>query len=245
MKYSISEAATLMGVSVRTLHYYDEIGLLLPSSVVPETGYRYYDEKALEKLQQILFYKELDFSIKDIVKIMDSPDYQKEEAMQNQRELLKMKKERLERLIGLLDAGLKGENTMSIKEFDMTEIENAKEKYAKEVQEKWGSTDAYMQSQKKTAGFTKEDWAKSQEKASQIMQEFAKHIGENPASVGVQKLVEVWQSYITEFYYDCTKEILAGLGQMYVADERFMNNMDQHGAGTAKLMSEAIAIYCA
>ncbi len=129
MKKSISEMAKISGVSVRTLHYYDEIDLLKPSEVISETGYRYYDEDSLATLQQILFYRELDFSLKEIMKMMKASDYNREEAFIRQRELLKLKRKRLDQLIGLLDANLEGENMMSFEEFDTTEIEEAKEKF--------------------------------------------------------------------------------------------------------------------
>lgn len=244
MKKSISEMAKMSGVSVRTLHYYDEIDLLKPSEVISETGYRYYDEDSLATLQQILFYRELDFSLKEIMKMMKASDYNREEAFIRQRELLKLKRKRLDKLIGLLNANLEGENRMSFEEFDMTEIEEAKEKYAKEVKDKWGTTDAYAQSQKKTAGYSKDDWKKVTEQMDELLKKFAQHLGESPQCEEVQLLVGQWQQHITDTYYDCTKEVLAGLGQMYVADERFTKNMDRFGAGTAKLMSDAIAVYC-
>lgn len=243
MRVTISEMAKMAGVSVRTLHYYDEIGLLEPSEVVSETGYRYYDEKAAERLQQILFFRELDFPLKEIVQIMNASDYKKEEALKRQRELLRLKRKRLDKLIGLLDAGLKGDTNMSFQEFDKSEIEQAKEKYAKEVQSRWGNTDAYQQSSKRTAAYTKEDWKEVGGKMDELLKAFADHVGEAPESAAVQELVEAWQKYITDYYYDCTNEILAGLGQMYVADERFTKNMDKFKEGTAELISRAIEIY--
>lgn len=244
MKKSISEMAKLSGVSVRTLHYYDEIGLLAPSEVISETGYRYYDDNSLEKLQQILFYRELDFPLKEIAQIMNASDYNKEEALTRQRELLKLKRKRLDKLIGLLDANLKGDTTMSFNEFDTTEIDEAKAKYAEEVKERWGNTDAYAQSQKKTAHYTKEDWDRINGEREALQKQFAACIGEDPASDKVQELVRLWQKHITDYYYDCTKEILAGLGQMYVLDERFTKNTDKFGEGTAKFMNEAFGVYC-
>ena len=133
---------------------------------------------------------------------------------------------------------------MSFKEFDLSEIEETKQKYAKEVQERWGNTDAYQQSKQKTDAYGKEEWAKVTEKSDDIMKKFAQKVGTNPEDSTVQALVDEWRAFITESYYDCTKEILAGLGQMYVADERFQKNIDQFGEGTAKLMSQAIEIYC-
>lgn len=241
---SVSETAKLTGVSVRTLHYYDEIGLLSPS-MVSETGYRYYDDLALERLQQILFYRELDFSLKDIASMMNAPDYQKEAALKGQRALLQLKRNRLDNLIDLLDANLKGDVAMSFKEFDMTEIEAAKEKYAQEVETRWGSSDAYKQSKARTDKYSKEDWARVTSKSDEIMKKFAKSANENPESDNLQTLVAEWRDFITESYYDCTKEILAGLGQMYVADERFANNINKFGQGTAEIMSKAIEVYCA
>jgi Predicted transcriptional regulators len=243
MKLSISQTAKISGVSVRTLHYYDEIGLLSPSEV-SETGYRYYDDLALERLQQILFYRELDFPLKEIMDIMNASNYKKEEALQKQKELLLLKRKRLDNLIQLLESNLKGVDTMSFKEFDMDEINQFKEKYAEEVKEKWGNTSAYQESNEKTKNYSKEDWNKALNKSDQIMKEFAKQVGKDPAEEEVQKLVSEWKAFITEAYYNCTDEILAGLGQMYLADQRFKDNIDKFGAGTAELMSKAIAVYC-
>lgn len=243
LRNSISEMARLSGVSVRTLHYYDEIGLLKPSEVISETGYRYYDETAVAKLQQILFFRELDFPLKEILKMMSASDFNKNDALVKQRELLMLKKARLGKLIKLLDANLKGDTTMSFKEFDTTKIDEAREKYAKEVESRWGNTDAYIQSQKKTKEYSKEDWAKVTENMDEILKKFASQIGNPPESQEVQSLVQEWQQYITDTYYDCTKEILAGLGQMYIMDERFTKNMDKFGEGTTKLISEGINVY--
>ena len=244
MRFTISEMAKLANVTVRTLHYYDEINLLSPTEIAPDTGYRYYDGMAVERLQQILFYRELDFPLKEINKIMNSSDYKKETALIGQRELLLLRKKRLEDLICLLDANLKGENTMSFEEFDMSEIERTKEKYREEVEQKWGGTDAYKQSKERTELYKKEDWAAMMEKSKKIMKLFSEHRGENPESKEVQDLVKMWQDFITESYYDCTNEILAGLGEMYTGDERFTENIDEFGKGTAQFMGEAIKEYC-
>ena len=122
MKMQINEFAKLTGVSVRTLHYYDEIGLLKPAEVDMWTGYRFYDEDSLEKMQQIMFYRELDFSLKSIMKVLSSPDYDKEKALDEQKKLLILKKERLEKLISAIDSAKKGENIMNA--FDNTDFEN-------------------------------------------------------------------------------------------------------------------------
>ncbi len=239
MKMQIKEFAEFTGVSVRTLHYYDEIGLLLPACVDRHTGYRFYDESSLLRMQAILFYRELDFPLKSIRKILSSPDYDKDKILQEQKRLLTLKKERLERLISAIDVAAKGENVM--KAFDNSEFEQ----YKAEVQERWGKTDAYKEHTKKTKDYSANKWQSLSCGMNDIFAEFAvcmKH-GEAAHSTAVQDLVKRLQRYITENYYTCTNEILAGLGQMYVLDERFQSNMDKHGDGTAAFISEAIGIY--
>lgn len=244
MRYTVSEIAKLTGVSVRTLHYYDEIGLLKPGEVILDTGYRYYTQSEIEQLQQILFFRELDFPLKEIKTIMTASNYNKQQALKNQKELLVLKKNRLENLIMLLDSNLKGDKEMSFKEFDMTEIEEAKERYAKEVKEKWGDTNAYKEYNEKQSNFSKSDYSNMMKKSDMILSSFAKHVGKKPECKEVQKLVEEWKNFISEYYYTCTKEILAGLGEMYVSDERFTKNMDKFSVGTAKLVSDGIREYC-
>ena len=245
MKMHIREFAKLTGVSVRTLHYYDEIGLLKPYFVDEQNGYRFYDERCLERMQEILFYRELDFPLKDIGEIMSSPDYDKQTALKEQRRLLTLKKERLERLITALDGAMKGEN-LSMNIFDNSEYEAQCKQYAKEAKEKWGSTKAYKESAEKTKDYSKEKWSNVSEGMDALMAEFAecKARGSDPESDEAQALVKKWQNYITENFYTCTKDILAGLGQMYIADERFKDNIDKHGKGTAEFMCQAIGAYC-
>lgn len=241
----IREFAKLTGVSVRTLHYYDEIELLKPSAVDEQNGYRFYDERCLERMQEILFYRELDFPLKDIQEILSSPDYDKQTALKEQKHLLTLKKERLERLITALDSAMKGEN-LSMNVFDNSEFEIQREQYAKEAKEKWGATDAYKESAEKTKGYSKEKWNELTDGMNVLMTEFAacRSSGFAPDSKESQALVKKWQDYISANYYTCTKEILAGLGEMYIADERFKANIDSHGKGTAEFIREAIAAYC-
>ena len=244
MRFTISETAKLAGVSVRTLHYYDKIGLLAPSEVISDTGYRYYNEEAVERLQQILFYRELDFPLREITNIMNADGYNKKEALEHQRELLVLKRKRMDKLIDLLDDNLKGANSMSFQEFDMTEIEEVKRRYADEAKEKWGNTNAYQESMEKQKGYSKEQWIRMMERQNEIFGKLSAHRNEAPESREVQGIVKEWQDYITEYYYNCTNKILGRLGVMYTADERFKNNIDKAGEGTAELLSEAIKVYC-
>ncbi len=236
----IKEFADFAGVSVRTLHYYDEIGLLPPAFVDKDTGYRYYDESAMIRMQEILFYRELDFSLKNIAKILSSPDYDIKKSMEEQKILLTLKKERLERMISSIDQAMKGVNVMSV--FDNSEFE----RYKAEAEEKWGRTDAYKQHEEKTKNYTKQKWNVLAENMDNIMAEFSVCLKENESSDSdkVQALVKKLQNHITENYYFCSNEILAGLGQMYLADERFRSNIDKHMSGTAEFISRAIASYC-
>ncbi len=239
MKMQIKEFAELAGVSVRTLHYYDEIGLLRPADVDGATGYRFYDEQSLLRMQEILFYRELDFSLKSIGEILSSPDYDKTKALKEQKHLLKLKKERLERLISAIDDAEKGKNVM--KAFDNSEFET----YKAEARERWGNTNAYKEHADKTKNYGQDKWSSLAAEMDVIFCEFACCMknGSTPDAEGPQSLVKKLQNHITENYYTCTEEILSGLGQMYAADERFKNNIDKHAAGTAVFVSEAIAIY--
>lgn len=240
MKVQIKEFADLTGVSVRTLHYYDEMGLLKPACVDRSTGYRYYDETCLLRMQEILFYRELDFSLKSICEILSSANYDKEKALIEQKTLLILKKERLERLVSAIDDAMKGENVM--KAFDNTEFE----KYKAEAKEKWGKTDAWKEHSEKTRSYSKDKWQSAEDGLKAIFGAFAdcKAAGNDICSESAQALVARLQSYITENFYTCTRQILSGLGQMYVMDERFKENIDKNGDGTAEFVSHAIAVYC-
>ncbi len=244
MKLHIKEFAELTGVSVRTLHYYDEIGLLKPSYVDEQNGYRFYNEDSLERMQEILFYRELDFELKSISEILSSPDYDKKKALAEQRKLLILKKERLERIIDALDGTEKGKITM--KAFDNSDYEIARKRYETEAKERWGVTDAYKEHAVKTANYTKDKWQQVNDGLNAVLVKFAECMnnGCTTDSLKAQALVKELQDYITENYYTCTDEILSSLGQMYTADERFKKNIDKNSPGTAEFISQAIKIYC-
>ena len=243
MRLSIGSLSKLSGVSIRALHHYDQIGLLQPSEVA-ESGYRYYDDAAIERLWQILFYRELDFPLAEIGEILDSPSFDRNRALTEHRNLLTQKRERLDRLIELVSNAMKGEQNMEFKPFDTSEIDALREQYAEEAKARWGNTDAYRESTKRAAQWTEADKKRMEVESGEIFSGFAALVGTDPADARVQELVARWKAFISQSYYNCTNEILAGLGQMYIADERFMKNIDKFGAGTAKLMSDAIAVYC-
>ena len=237
MKMHIKEFAKLCGVSVRTLHYYDEIGLLKPSETDKFTGYRFYDENSLLRMQEILFYRELDFSLSSIKEILSSKNYDKEKALSEQKKLLVLKKERLENLISAIDGAMRGENIMNA--FNNSEFE----KYKAEAKERWGETKAYKEYEEKSKNSSFENMASG---LNDIFSKFALCMKKrnSPDCVEAQSLVKELQDYITENFYTCTNEILSGLSQMYVYDERFKNNIDKNAQGTAQFVSEAIKKYC-
>lgn len=241
---TVQEVSRITGISVRTLHYYHEIGLLEPEKI-GYNGYRYYGDSSLAKLQEILFFRELGFTLKEIRKITQDPGYDKAEALNNHINLLELKKQRLNRLIDLARATLRGENIMEFKAFDDKEIKATKEKYKTETKERWGSTSAYKESQEKENSYTPEQWEAIHREMDEIMAGFAKNAQADPADPQVQDLVKQWQQHLTKYYYEATNEILKSLGQMYVADQRFTANIDKYGEGTAKIMSQAIACYVA
>ncbi len=235
----INELAKTSGVTVRTLHYYDEIGLLKPSEKT-ESGYREYNERSAETLHQILFLRELDFSLSDIKEIINDSNFDKTMAFKLHKQLLIKKRDRLNDLISLCDRALKGEDYMDFKTFDMKEIEQHK----KEAKERFGHTDEYKQSEQKTKNYNNNDWQKVKENTDEIFSKFAKIKHLSPNSEQAQTLVEEWKKFITDNFYDCTNEVLEGLSVIYTQDERFLKNIDKHGEGTAEFVASAIKYYC-
>ena len=244
MRITIGEMAKLCGVSIRTLHHYDRMGLLPPGAVDPETGYRRYGEPEIRRLQQILFWRELDFSLQEIREILSSPDYDAREALGRQRELLELKRQRLDRLLRLIDDNLKGEKTMAFEAFDSRELNEKKDAYAAEARGKWGKTAQWQAYEEREASMTAEKYESRDEGMRDIFRAFAAAVGADPAGAEAQALVKRWHDFIEDNFYPCPKKVLAGLGQMYTCDERFKENLDEYGAGTAQFMSDAIAVYC-
>lgn len=238
---SIKETAELAGITVRTLQYYDKIGLLKPA-FIEQNGYRKYDEKSFKKLQQIMFLRELDFTLAEIKEIMQSEKYDETEMLLKQKELLRLKRDRLSGLIELIDKTIGGD-IVSLKEFDMSYIERQRNEYAQEARQKWGSTKAYKQSQERTKKYSQKDWQMINEEAEKIYLGFAKCMRGEGSAETTDELSQRWQQHITKYYYDCTDEILLGLADMYVQDLRFKENIDQYSAGLAEFMSVSINKY--
>ena len=238
---TVKEVSQITGVSVRTLHHYDAIGLLPPTRVT-EAGYRLYDEDALKRLHTILLFRELQFPLKEIKAILDSPGFDPMDALEQQINLLELQREHLGRLISHARQILKtGVMEMNFSAFDTTEMD----KYAAQTKERWGHTDAYREFEQKTAGQTKQQLQASGAKLMDIFRQFGKIRQLSPASEEVQALTAKLQGFITQHYYTCTKQILHGLGQMYIAGGSMTENIDKAGGeGTAEFVHQAIEIYC-
>ncbi|SEW35951.1 transcriptional regulator, MerR family [Ruminococcaceae bacterium KH2T8] len=238
---TVHEVSKIAGVSIRTLQYYDKIGLLHPAGY-SDSGYRLYDDTDLKRLQQIMLFRELEFPLKDIGKIVEDPNFDQGKALRQQIELLELKKEHLEDLIELArNLQKKGENYMDFKAFDTSKIEE----FAREAKKSWGDTPEYKEYEKKNGKKTVEETKAMADKMMEIIAEFGPMKDTDPSSDEAQAQVVKLQSYISDNYYKCSDEILAGLGQMYVAGGEFTDNIDAAGGkGTAEFISKAIEIHC-
>lgn len=234
---TVNEVSRLTGVSIRTLRYYDKIGLLLPSGHTV-SGYRLYDGTALEKLRQILMFRELGFSLQEIKTIMSDPNYDRNKALEQQIQLLTLKKERLEALIDLA-CGIRknGVINMDFTAFDRSRIDE----YSARAKASWGNTPEYREYEERGSEM-------SAEKQREMMSLFARFGTMTELSSDddkVQSQVKKLQSFISDNFYKCSDEILYSLGQMYAADSEFTENIDRAGGkGTAEFVCRAIEIYC-
>ena len=238
---TVKEVSELVGVSVRTLQYYDTIELLPPTEYT-EAGYRLYDDTALERLQQILLFKELEFPLKEIKEIIDAPNFDREKALSQQIELLTMKKEHLENLIDFAQKiKMTGVNKMDLSVFDTRKMDE----YTKKAKEQWGQTAEYKEYEEKVKNKSMVAKKESWENLMQIFAEFGKMKEKEAGSEEVQLQVKKLQNYISQNFYECSKEILSGLGKMYASGGEFTENIDKaSGEGTAVFVGEAIEIYC-
>ena len=238
---TVNEVSKLTGVSIRTLQYYDKIGLLKPAEYT-ESGYRLYDDAALEKLQQVLLFRELEFPLKDIKDIITRSDFDKKKALDQQIGLLELKKEHIENLIDMC----KGLKLRGVRHLDFTAFDSSKlDEYAKRAKEQWGQTPEYKEFEEKNKNRSKSDEEHMMADFMKIFEEFGTMKDKDPATVEVQDQVKKLQNFITEHFYKCSNEILVGLGKMYAGGGEFTDNIDKMGGkGTAEFVFEAIKVYC-
>lgn len=238
---TVKEVSDLTGVSIRTLHYYDQLGLLAAAGHT-DSGYRLYDDAALERLQQILLFRELEFPLKDIQRILTNSAFDRRKALAQQIELLTLKKQHLESLISLAQKTLTtGGTYMDFTAFDTQKIQE----YTRQAKQQWGATSAYKEFEQKTAHQTAQEAADMGSRLMEILAVFGGMQHKSPAAPAVQTQVKALQAFITEHYYTCTKEIFAQLGQMYGAGGAFTENINAAGGpGTAEFAAKAIEVYC-
>jgi len=242
---TVGGVARLAGVTVRTLHHYDEIGLVAPGGRT-RAGYRTYGTEEIERLQEVLFFRELGFGLDDIKRIIGQPGYNRAEALHRQRQMLESQADHLSALIDSVEQALQAERTgikMSNEDalgvfgdFDPVE-------YEEEAKQRWGETEAYQQSAQRTARYTKQDWEQIRDESDVINRRFLALMADGVPTdtVAAMDVAEEHRSHITKWFYDCSRQAHAGLGQMYVADPRFTGNIDKTGEGLAAYMAAAIA----
>lgn len=238
---TVKEVSLLTGVSVRTLHHYDAIGLLKPTRVT-EAGYRLYDDTALRRLQTILLFRQLQFPLKEIRDILDSPGFDPMEALTQQIHLLELQRKHLDNLIShARKIQTTGVFSMDFSTFDTTELDQ----YTAKAKARWGKTKAWQEYEQKAAGQTAEQKQSTGDALMDIFARFGKIRHLSPESQEAQELVASLQDFITRHYYTCTKPILQGLGQLYIAGDSMTENIDKAGGeGTARFAHDAIEIFC-
>ncbi len=238
---TIHEVSKLAGVSIRTLQYYDKIGLLHPAGYT-DAGYRLYDDIDLERLQHILLFRELEFPLKDIKAILNSPDFDRSKILEQQIELLKLKKEHLDNLINFA-FGIK---MLGVKYMDFTAFDRSKlDEYSRRAKEQWGNTAEYKEFAERTKNRSDEEDRLLADRFMLLFKEAGEIRHSDPASSDAQELVKRIQDFITENMYTCSNKILRGLGKMYSGGGDFTKNIDEYGGeGTSEFIDRAIQIYC-
>jgi DNA-binding transcriptional MerR regulator len=241
--YSVGRLADVSGVTIRTLHHYDEIGLLSPGGR-SDAGYRVYEDSDLERLQRILFYRELGFTLKEISTIIDDPNTDSMGHLRRQRGLLVERMERLSAMVDAVDYEMEARK-MDIK---LTPEERFEvfgdfrpEDHAEEAERRWGDTDSYKESNRRVSKYTKEDWLTLKAEAEDVQNRLAAAFesGLAPDNEEAMAAAEAHRQHISRWFYECTYEIHRGLTDMYVSDERFRSNYDTQTPGLAAYIKEA------
>ncbi len=244
MAYTIKEIADLAGITTRTLRYYDEIGLLKPAGT-GRNGYRFYDQENLLSLQQILFFRELDVPLDEILLIMSQPDFNLAGALESHRQELQNRAHRLEKLIDTVNqtiASIKGETKMK----EQALFEGFDEsKYEEEARQRWGHTPQYKESQRKWASYSKEQKQEIKEEGGQFaLRMVTTDPNKKPDDADVQAAIEEYHAYFNKYFYACDTEFMRNLSDMWVQDERFAINYERIRVGGAKFLRDAVHIYC-
>jgi DNA-binding transcriptional MerR regulator len=249
MEYTVQKLGSIAGVSTRTLRYYDEIGILKPARI-NSSGYRIYGQAEVDRLQQILFYRELGVSLESIKEIVTAPSFDGAKALREHRERLLEKREQLDALIqnvnktiALTEGRIQMSNKEKFEGFKKKLIDDNEQKYGKEIREKYGN-DKVDASNAKVLNMTEEEHSQVTQLAEDVQETLALAFATgNPAGELAQKAADLHKQWLSFYWKEYSKEAHAGLAQMYVDDERFTAYYDKAQPGTAEFLRDAIWIY--
>ena len=240
---TVGEVAAMAGVTVRTLHHYDRIGLLSPSAR-SSAGYRLYAPDDLDRLHQVLLYRELGFALEDVADLL-ADDADPEAHLRRQHRLLRDRMERTSAMVEAVETEMEARAMgISLTPEERFEVfgENDPSQYDAEVEERWGETEAYAQSKRRTAAYSTEDWLRIKAEGEDVEARFAAALSDGvpPDSERAMDIAEEHRQQISRNFYDCPPEMHAGLGRMYVEDERFTAHYEQRAPGLAQYVSTAV-----
>ncbi|MFF3661543.1 MerR family transcriptional regulator [Streptomyces olivochromogenes] len=244
MGYSVGQVAGFAGVTVRTLHHYDEIGLLVPSER-NHAGHRRYSDADLDRLQQILFYRELGFPLDEVAALLDDPEADPRAHLRRQHELLTARIEKLQKMAAAVEHAMEartmGINLTPEEKFEVFGDKDPEE-HAEEAERRWGGTAEYAESQRRAARYTKDDWQRIQAEVASWGERYEAlmEAGEPATGERAMDMAEEHRQHIGKWYYDCSYELHSGLGAMYVSDERFKAYYDSMRPGLAEHLRDAI-----
>ncbi|MFJ8720278.1 MerR family transcriptional regulator [Streptomyces sp. NPDC004279] len=244
MSHSVGQVAGFAGVTVRTLHHYDEIGLLVPGERT-HAGHRRYGDADLDRLQQILFYRELGFPLEEVAALLDDPDADPRVHLRRQHELLTARIERLQRMAAAVEHAMEaramGINLTPEERFEVFGDKDP-EAHAEEAERRWGGTEQYAESQRRVARYTKDDWKRMQAEVASWGERYVALMaeGEEPSGERAMDMAEEHRQHISNWFYECFYDIHRGLGGMYVSDERFKEFYDSMRPGLAEHLRDAI-----
>lgn len=243
--YRIGEVATLAGVTIRTLHHYEQIGLLVPGCRT-EAGYRLYDDADIDRLSRVLYYRELGFPLDDIARLLDETSVPRMAHLERQHALLKQRLQRVQAMVQAvereMEAAMSGYNLTAEEKLEVFGDFDP-DLYEDEARERWGQTDAWAESKRRTSTYDKAAWQQIQDEAPAINERFVAlmHDGIPATSEAAMSVAEEHRLHLSRWFYDCGHEMHRNLGEMYVSDHRFTENIDQAAPGLAAYTRDAIA----
>jgi DNA-binding transcriptional MerR regulator len=242
--WSVGEVARLAKISIRTLHHYDAIGLLVPAGR-SDAGYRQYSEADLERLQRILAYRQLGFELEDIRTLLDNPEVDALQHLEHQARLLTERMQQLEKMRAMINKMMEARKMgINLNHEEILEVfgENDPTAHAAEAEERWGESDAYRESQRRSRQYTKEDWLQIQRGMDEVHQQLISLLanGESASGEAAQAAAEAHRQQISRWFYPCSHEMHLNLAEMYVSDPRFTKTYEDMAEGLARFLADAI-----